>query len=438
MTVIVSSRLLYLAAAVVASSLVLLIFPSAALLPLVAGVLLAGASLFDFVLTPRPKVLEVTRLAPDRFAVQADHEIAVRIRNRSPLSLLVRLRDAVPLSFRCEPEEASVVVPAEAEARATYTVRPLVRGKFSWGDLSIAFRSVLGLWEMRTVIACSFDARVYPNLGALQRHHLLAQANRLESIGAHRIRRPGGQWEFEALRDYADGDDLRKIDWKATARRSRLIVRNMQAERNQTILLLIDCGRLMTAEIDGVSKLDHAVNAALILGHIALSRGDRVGLCAFSHKAHRWVPPRGHLAQHRLLTEAVFDVNGDFTETSYSRSLSYVRARHSKRALLVVFTDFVDSQTASDMLAHMQLAARHHLILFVAFNDPFLRSAARSQPATPREGFRKVAAMELLHERQEVLETLRQMGAHVIDTAPSAVIAPLVNRYLEIAFRALL
>jgi uncharacterized protein (DUF58 family) len=249
------------------------------------------------------------------------------------------------------------------------------------------------------------------------------------------VRLRGGAWEFESLRDYVRGDDARLLDWKATARRRKLIVRNQEAERNQTVLLLLDCGRLMNAEVDGIAKLDYAVNTALMLAHVALSRGDRVGLCTFSHRVHAWVEPRAHLTQMRLITEALYDLRGDFTESDHGRCLRLLSTRHRKRALLVVLTDFVDAETAADMVAHLQRAARRHLVLFAALKDPFLNRAAHSRTDTTFEGFRKAAATELLHERREVLERLRQRGAHVLDVEPSGVTPPLINRYLEITLR---
>src|SRR5262249_26469609 len=160
----------------------------------------------------------------------------------------------------------------------------------------------------------SARSKVYPSVAGLERYHLLARTNRLDALGIRKVRQRGGAWEFESLRDYAPGDDVRKIDWKATARRHKFIVRNHEAERHQTVLLLVDSGRLMNADMEGVAKLDHAVNTALLLAHVALSRGDRVGLCTFSHKVHSWSPPRGQVAQMRLLTEALYDLRGDFTE----------------------------------------------------------------------------------------------------------------------------
>jgi uncharacterized protein (DUF58 family) len=435
MRLIPSRRLVQWGAALTASSLAVLAFPGAWLPLLALDLGLAALALLDWLLTPGPKVLEALRLAPDRMSVLHEHGVSFIVRNRSRVPLHIRLRDSVPATFHATVEELEGTVPAGGEARWEYRVTPATRGLFHWGPIELRYRSVLSFWEQQTSLAAAAEVRVYPNLASLYRYHLLARSNRLEALGIRRLRLPGGAWEFESLRDYVRGDDVRLIDWKATARRRKPIVRNQEAERNQTVLLLLDCGRLMNAEVDGVAKLDYAVNTALMLAHVALSRGDRVGLCTFSHRVHAWVAPRAHIAQMRLITDTLYDLRGNFTETDHARCLRLLGARHRKRALLVVLTDFVDAQTASEMVAHLQRAARRHLVLFAALRDPFLGRAAHSRLRTALEGFRKATATELLRERREVLERLRQFGAHVLDVEPSGITPPLINRYLEITLR---
>ncbi len=412
-----------------------LVLPEAGLAVLACDCVLVAAALLDWLLTPGPDRVEMQRVLPERVSVLQEHAVTLIVRNRSGAALQVRLRDGVPEAFRPDVEELSGVVAAHGETRLAYEARPLVRGHFTWGPISLRYRSVLGLWERQKVLAAPGAVRVYPNLAALSRYFLLARAHKLESLGIHQVRQRGSAWEFESLRDYVRGDDTRLIDWKATARRRKLITRNQEAERNQTVLLLLDSGRLMNAEEDGVAKLDHAVNTTLLLAHVALSRGDRVGLCTFSSRVHAWVPPRPHLGQLRLITDALYDLRGDFSETDHGRCLRLLSARHRKRALLIVLTDFVDAETARDMIGHLQRAARRHLVLFAALKDMFLDRAARSRPHTPLEGYRKAAALELLRERRAVLEQLRQRGAHVLDVEPAGLTPPVINRYLEITRR---
>jgi uncharacterized protein (DUF58 family) len=438
MSTVASSRLVRWAVAGALASPLILVIPEAAVALLVFNLLLAGAAVLDWLLTPRPALLDAVRLAPERMSVLGDHAVGLLVRNRSPAALRVRVRDTLPAEFQTATEVVEGKVPARSEARWEYSVTPTARGRFTWGQLHLEYRSVLGLWLRRRVVPAPGQARVYPNLTALHRYHILARANRLETMGIRKERLRRGAWEFESLREYVSGDDVRQIDWKATARRSKLIFRNHEAERNQTVILLVDCGRLMQAEVAGGAKLDHAVNTALVLAHVALSRGDRVGLCTFSHKVHAWVAPRAHVAQIRLLTEALYDLRGDFTETDHGRCLRLLASRHSKRALLVVLTDFVDSQTASGMIVHLHLAARRHLVLFAAMRDTFLDSAARVHPESTLEAFRKASAIELLRDRRQVLEQLRRMGAHVLDADPANITPPLINGYLQIATRGLL
>lgn len=433
-----SARLLRWLAISAVAALAVLAFPRIWLLLAAFDLALAGATLLDWLLTPGPAVLEASRLVPDRLSVLEPYPVTLLVRNRSGYRLRVRLRDSPPETFAATGEDLIGVIPARSEDRWSYEVRPRARGRFTWGDAHLRYRSVLGLWDRQKRVPAPAEARVYPSVAALSRYHLLARANRLDTLGIRKVRARGAAWEFESLRDYVPGDDVRLMDWKASARRRKPIIRNQEAERNQTVLLLVDSGRLMNAEVEGVAKLDHAVNTALILAHVALTRGDRVGLCTFSHRVHAWVTPRARRAQIRLLTEALFDLRGDYTETDHGRCLRLVASRHPKRSLLVVLTDFVDADTAADMVAYVRRAARRHIVLFAALKDPVLERAARARPATAFEGFRKAAAVELLRERREVLERLRQMGAHVLDVEPSGLTPPLVNGYLRIAFRGLI
>jgi uncharacterized protein (DUF58 family) len=433
-----STRLLRWTTFATVAAFGVIVFPRA-WLPLVAfDVVLAAAVLIDWLLTPRAKTLDARRLTPERISVLHPVEITIVVRNQARMPLRVRVRDTAPVAFGRDADELAGEVPALGEVRWQYRATPATRGCFQWGPIHLRYRSLLGFWEGQKSFAAHAESRVYPSMVLLERYHLLARSNRLDVLGVRKVRLRGSAWEFESLRDYTSGDDVRLIDWKATARRRKLIVRNQEAERNQTIILLVDSGRLMNAESAGVAKLDHAVNAALMLAHVALTRGDRVGLCTFSHRVHTWVEPRAQRVQVRLLSDALYDLRGDFSETDHGRCLRLVAGRFPKRALLIVLTDFVDADTAADMIAHLRLAARRHVVLFAALKDSVLEQVAREHIATVTDGFRKAAAVDLLRERREVLERLHRLGIHVLDADPSAVTPALINGYLEIAFRGLL
>ncbi|MBN9521424.1 DUF58 domain-containing protein [bacterium] len=434
MTPVPSARFLAVGAALAAAAFGLLVFPAVWPAFATANLAVLLVTLIDLVASPRRTAVRAERLAPERMSVREEQRVAVRVENRSRQWLRVRLRDSPPAGFRDADADAEgeLVVPPNGEGRWEYTIRPRSRGRFEWGPLALRYRSALGLWELPAGAPATGEARVYPNLSQLERYHLLARSDRLAALGLRRVRFKGGSTEFESLREYVPGDDARQVDWMATARRGRLTVRHREAERNQTVLLLVDFGRLMNATEGGTSKLDFAVDAALLLAHVALARGDRVGLCAFSGKVHAWLPPRGNLAQNRLIAEALYALAGDFTETDHARALKLVTARHPKRSLLVVLTDFVDGTTAADMVAHLSLAARRHVVLFAALKDAFLARAAGAVPETERDGFRKAAAVGLLRERAEVLERVRHAGGLVVDAEPGNITPPVVNGYLEV------
>lgn len=432
-----SPRFVTLAVILAVASLALLAFPDAWLVLVALNITLVGAAVLDWFLTPGPSAFRLVRIAPGRVSVTGKQSISIRIGNESTANLRVRLRDTVPPSFRATPEELAGMVPANNGNEFSYTIHPSQRGRFEFGSVHLRYRSVLGLWERAREIPAQAVIQVYPAVDAIDRYHLLACTDQLPVLGIRRLRFRGNAWEFESLREFVDGDDTRLMDWKATARRRKLIVRNQQAERSQSVIVFVDSGRLMTAEEAGISKLDHAINAAILLTHVALVRGDRVGLCAFSADVHAWVAPRARSEQMRTVTEALYDLAGDFTESDHARCLRQVALRHNKRALLVILTDFVDADTAADMVAAMSRTARRHVVLFVAFKDPFMERTAHCNPGSATEGFRKAIALGLLRERQEVLRRLRLAGVQVIEAEPVGVTPALINKYMEISLRGL-
>jgi uncharacterized protein (DUF58 family) len=435
----------------------LVVFPKAVWLLLGVNVLILIVAVIDFVASPPPSVLEIARAAPDRYMVGTPQRVVLRVLNKSRYRLRVRWREGVPDSLVLAEVERSGLVPAESEAEWAYKVVPRTRGRFEWGPIYLRYRSRLGLWEFEKIEPASGFARVFPDMKLLERYHLLARADRLGAIGVRRVRVHGVSTEFESLREYVFGDDIRQMDWKATARRARLIVRNQEAERHQTVLLLLDFGRLMTAadhlkpkmgeEVDAaaesepeaaLSKLDHAINASLLLSYVALSRGDRVGICTFSGEVHNWLAPRASMAQNRLIGETLYDLPADLTESDHAACLKFVAARYPKRSLLVVMTDFVDRTTSAAMVAHLKLAARRHVVLFAAMKDAFLEKISLAETKTVADGFRKAAALELLRERREVLEEIRHAGGFVVDTDPGDIAPAVISNYLEVMLRGLL
>lgn len=264
---------------------------------------------------------------------------------------------------------------------------------------------------------------------------LLARAGMLEQLTERRVRRLGSSWEFDSMREYVVGDELRRMDWKASARRHRPMVRVHRSERNADVILALDCGRLMGSLIDGASKLDLTMTPVLDLAAVALRRRDQVGLLLFDASPRAFVPPRAGSVQLRLMTEALSRVAPGTEPTSYLGAIQYLEAHHRKRSLIVIFTDFTDELSARDMIDGLVALARRHVLLFVAVGDPNIERIFRDDD--PREAalFQKAVAGKLLLERRQTLALLEQRGVACVDAEPKRLTGRLLRRYLEVRLK---
>jgi uncharacterized protein (DUF58 family) len=287
-------------------------------------------------------------------------------------------------------------------------------------------------------IPAAEQVKVYPNINEARRHELSARRNRQLLSGSRKTRMRGQGREFESLREYVRGDELRHVSWTATARRGRLIARQYQVERNQSIVVMIDAGRLMTSRIEHLSKLDHAINAALSIGYVATSGGDNVGLLVFNRQVISYLPPqRGH-AQLLAMTEALYNVNAQMIEPSYARAFQYLSQNCKKRSLVVILTDLVDRDASAELLAYTAALLPRHLPLIVTIGDNDLRALVAQFPEGAPDVYRQSVAEELLQQREEALGRITDLGGLALDTPAGQLSLQLVNKYLEVKERGLL
>jgi uncharacterized protein (DUF58 family) len=283
---------------------------------------------------------------------------------------------------------------------------------------------------------------VYPDIQAVRTYELLARQDREASM-FRSSRRRGGESEFERLREYRRGDEFRAVDWKATARRQKLIAREYQLESNQSIMFLLDAGRLMTAETRGLSLFDHALNATLMLSHVAARAGDQVGLLAFADGIKSFAPPAGGAQAARRIIQAGYDLHPDIVETNYNDAFEQLSLRVRKRTLVVVFTQVVDDVAAADLTRVMRGLLPRHLPLLVFFRDVEIAemldpTGHRGGAPTTQELYARGAAAEMVAFRERLLRDLTTRGALVLDILPDRLTPALINRYLEIKARHLL
>jgi uncharacterized protein (DUF58 family) len=362
------------------------------------------------------------------------NRVVLTLTNETSRRLVVRVTE--PLVNGLEPltvDLGRVALPARGEATFTYEVRPLVRGRMTLPPTSVRVRGPLGLGWRTVEAGAPHEIRIYPNVMAVGRYQSLIRRSRLREMGIASVRQRGQGTEFESLREYIPGDDPVKIDWKATARRGKHISRNYQAERSQSIMLCLDAGRMMTTEIDGLSRFDHAVNSALLLAHVALSHGDGVGLVVFSGGVERYLPPRkGHGYLPRIV-EALYDVQPSLVEPSYRDGVMRA-AMGRRRSLVVLFTDVSGEEAASELVPYVGRLLPRHLPLVVFLRDREVEDAAEGG-ADP---WSMAAAANFLEEREHVQEYLRSRGTMVLDVMPGQLAPRVVNTYLEIKARSLI
>ncbi len=366
-------------------------------------------------------------------------EVEVRLDPGAPEGTTALVHEDLPAEIRPAARPAAAVVPPGGSALFRTEVVPLRRGRFLLGGVHVRLAGTLGLAMRQYLYDGSPEVRVFPNLAGVTQYRLLALRGRLREAGMRHLRQRGAGTAFESLREHRSGEEMRRVDWKATARRGRLIARAYEVERSQSVVLAVDAGRLMTAEVaGGFPRLEYALNAALVLAHVAVSRDDRVGALVFADRLQGFVPAtRGRGALERV-TSILAAAEGRLVEPDVEGAFRHLAARGRKRSLLVVFTEVVDPDVSAALLAHVSRAAGRHLALVVTLRDRELERAARGVPETAEDAYRQAAAEELLHAREQALAMLRRRGVSVLDADPSALTAAVIDRYLDLKARMLI
>jgi len=393
----------------------------------------------DYLLSEKAQTFRVEREMDERFAMGAVNEVSIKIHNRARRKVTFIVKDEPPAEMELlTPREAQLTVPALRTRAWRYELLPTARGKYGFGDTVIRFRTRLGLLWRQSTYQTATDVKVYPDIREARKHEIYAHRNKRPELGLRRMRIRGQGREFESLREFAIGDEIRHISWAATARRGKLITRQYTIERSQNIVVLLDTGRLMTARIGKLTKLDHAVNATLSIAYVAAAGGDNVGLVAFSRRVVSYLPPRrGHDQINRLM-EALYSLEPQMIEPSYKRAFNFFSANCHRRSLVVILTDLVDRDASAELLAHTSQLIPQHLPLIITIGDTDLRELVRSEPVNSTDVYRQAVAEEILRQREEALTRIRHAGGLALDVPAGRLSLELVNKYLEVKERGLL
>ncbi|MDO8683757.1 MAG: DUF58 domain-containing protein [Armatimonadota bacterium] len=396
------------------------------------------AVITDYRRAPDASKLFVERECEEELSMGEPNQILLRVRNLGDIPATIDVRDETPVDFNCSENTARVSVPAHAELEHIYLMEPYARGDFQFGDIYIRSYGKLGLAARQFKIPSARHIRVYPDILQAKKYDLARRRGRLMEIGSHRTKFLGIGTEFESLRDYQPDDEYRRIDWKASARRARLTSRQYQLDRTQNILLVLDAGRTMCVSLDGMTKLDYAINAALMLAYVASSGDDKVGMLVFSDEINSYLPPRRGRGHFLNMLQALYNAPFTTRESDYGFAFRFISSRWRKRSLLVVFSDLIDKQSSSEIIANLAAVSRKHLCLCVAIGDPQTNAAAVKDPAKVDEVYEQAVAIQTLQARKQAIAALAGAGVMVIDAEPSGLASAIVGKYSEIKSRLLL
>ncbi len=400
-----------------------------------AVLLLAAAA--DYWLARGVK-LKVTRELPGKLSVGVSNRVDLHVMNRTDRPALIRIKDDVPEEFEPSQEIIELSLEQASRAKVTYRVTPKQRGKFEFGDVHVRIRGPLGLMWRERLYPAAQPASVFPDLRGASRLLLSGAALDLVNLGLRQLRRDGRGTEFARLRDYTQGDSVREVDWKATARRGRPVTRVMESERSQSVLICIDAGRAMAAKVDGLTKLDHAVNAALFLSFVAVKNGDRVGLAVFADGVKSYLPPAAGRGQYRKIVDSLYGARPQLTYVDHLALFKELNVRLARRSLLCVFTDFLDEEQGQTLLQPLRRLSRRHVPMCLSMKDTALTKLLRTPPPSAEEAYQHAVASELLADREALKLKIGQEGVSVIDVDPEELSLAAVNRYLEIKARGVL
>lgn len=402
--------------------------------------LLIAAAVADYFISRKlPPELTIRREFEKRFAIGDRSEVRLHVENATSSSFHLAVKDEYPPEMVLdETREAEFTVEAQTTADFFYYLTPPRRGNYKFGVTAVRYLSKLGLVWCQTALGEAQAVKVYPNMRRAREMELKALGARsFLAIQRKAVRRGEGR-EFESMRDYVRGDELRHISWTATARRSKLTTRQYQIERDQTVVIALDAGRLMTGRIEDETKFDTAIHASLALMSACARAGDNCGLAVFGRRVRKYLPPKRGVEHIDAVLEALHDLEPELIEPSYARAFQFISANLKKRAFVVILTDLVDKESSKELINSLKLLRPRHLPLVVTIGDRDLNATVSKTPAEIKDVFTQSAAEEIIHQREAALLRVEALGGLALDVTTKTLAPKLLESYLRVKERGML
>ena len=401
--------------------------------------LLAFAAVDIFMLFRDKEGIKSTRILPEKLSNGDENFTKIDVRNRYPFTIKIKVLDEVPFQFQLRNFNIDREVKPLANTFFEYPLVPKERGEYQFGNLNIFVKSPLGFVSKRYKSQNGQMVPSYPSFIHLRKYELMALKNEFLLGGIKKIRRIGHTMEFEQIREYVTGDDIRNINWKATGKRNQLMVNQYQEERAQRVYMLIDKGRTMKMPFEGLSLLDYAINASMALSHIILKKQDRAGVMTFSKKVENMVPAELKSGQLKKIAEALYNINTNYYESDYSRLYTDLRNRVTQRSLILLFTNFETLDALKRQLPYLRGIARNHLLVVVFFkNSEIMKMLDYKNAQKIQDVYDEIIAEKFEYEKKLIRQELQKYGIHSVYTLPENLSIEVINKYLEVKARGLL
>ena len=385
--------------------------------------------------TNRSETITARRSCSDRFSNGDENEVRITVENRLSIPVHVDIIDELPDIFQRRDVRFPVELKRGEKREIVYRLRPVRRGVYHFGRIRLFVTSPLGLVTTRVTDGQPQEVKVYPSYLMLNQYELLAAHHNLTELGIKRVRRLGHHTEFEHIKEYVRGDDYRTINWKASARRHQIMVNTYQDERSQQVYSVIDKGRIMQSAFRGMTLLDYAINASLVLSYVALRREDKVGLATFSNHFETFLPASQQAGQMQQLLESLYRQATDFGESDYSALSVHLNKHITKRSLLILYTNFDSVVGMERQLEALKYLSSRHVVLAVFFENASLTAFAERKPRHLSDYFDQTLADKFIAEKQHVVNLLQRHGIYALLTAPERLSVDVINRYLEMKAR---
>jgi uncharacterized protein (DUF58 family) len=380
--------------------------------------------------------LKIERIVSEKFSNGDINKVQLDITNLFHFRVSIKIIDEIPVQFQQRDFSVDAVLHSEETQNITYSLRPVERGEYIFNDTNVFIKSPLQLIVRRIKKEGTQMVKVLPSYLQLRQFELMAYSNNLAEAGSRKIRKIGHSLEFEQIKEYVTGDDIRSINWKATARKGgQLMVNNYVDERSQQVYCVIDKGRVMKMPFEGMTLLDYAINATLILSRVALIKQDKAGLVTFAENIGHFIPADRKASQMGSILETLYNQQTKFLESDFEKLYAHVRTRISQRSLIVLFTNFESLSGLQRQLPYIRSIARNHLVLVVFFENTELRQLT-DEPANDIETlYTKTIAEKFVYEKRLIVKELQKHGIFTILTAPQNLTVNTVNKYLELKAR---